>query len=115
MLTNRKDKKELNVEIPELQEAEIYYTNMVDEKILEIEPLLKDQPELGYALKSDLAELDSIYAELQKDLKDNIANDEVVEAMIQNYRLKLQILEDFKEHLQGNSNDENDENNEYNL
>jgi hypothetical protein len=115
MLTNRKDKKELNVEIPELQEAEIYYTNMVDEKILEIQPLLKDQPELGYALKSDLAELDSIYTELQKDLKDNIANDKVVEAMIQNYRLKLQILEDFKEHLQGNSNDENDENNEYNL
>jgi hypothetical protein len=112
MLTNRKDKKELNVQIPELQEAEIYYTNMVDEKILEIEPLLKDQPELSYALKSDLSELDSIYAELQKDLKDNIANDEVVEAMIQNYRLKLQILEDLLGFLQETSKNEQNENKE---
>jgi hypothetical protein len=113
MLSGRKDKKIKNVEIPELQEAEIYYTNLVDEKIEEIKPLLKNQPELSNDIKNDLAELDSTYAELQKDLIDNIANDEVVEAMIQNYRLKLQILEDLLGYLQQEtSKNEQDENNE---
>jgi hypothetical protein len=99
----------------ELQEAEIYYTNMVNEKIQEIEPLLKNHPELGDELKNDLSELDSIYSALQKDLKDNIANDEVVEAMILNYRLKLQILEDLLEFLQANSKNEEDESDEFNI
>jgi hypothetical protein len=115
MFTGRKDKKIQDVEIPELQEAEIYYTNLVDEKIQEIEPLLKNHPELGDELKNDLSELDSIYAELQKDLKDNIANDEVVEAMILNYRLKLQILEDLLRFLQENSKNEEDESDEFNI
>ena len=113
--TEGKDTKNQKIEIPELQEAEIYYANLVDEKILEIEPLLENKPELGNVLKNDLAELDSIYAELQKDLKDNIANDEVVEAMIQNYRLKLEILEDFLAHLQENTNEEKTDKNEYTL
>ena len=114
-MTERKDIKNQKIEIPELQEAEMYYANLVDEKILEIEPLLENQPELGNALKNDLAELDRIYAELRNDLKDNIANDEVVEAMIQNYRLKLEILEDFLAHLQENTNEEKNDKNEYTL
>lgn len=108
-----KNRKKIKIEIPELQEAEMYYASLVDAKITEIEPLLEDQPDLGNALKNDLAELDSIYAELQNDLKDNIANDAVVEAMIQNYRLKLEILEDFLEHLQ--ANEDKADYNEYNL
>lgn len=115
MLTGRKDKKIQDVEIPELQEAEIYYTNLVDQKIEEIKPLLQNQPDLSNDLKNDLAELDSIYAELQKDLIDNIANDEVVEAMIQNYRLKLQILEELLGFLQETSKNEQDENNEFDI
>jgi hypothetical protein len=115
LVTERKDRKNQKIEIPELQEAEMYYANLVDEKILEIEPLLESQPELGNALKNDLARLDSIYTELENDLKDNIANDAVVEAMIQNYRLKLEILEDFLAHLQTNMNEEKADKNEYNL
>lgn len=114
-VTERKDRKNQKIEIPELQEAEIYYASLVDEKILEIEPLLEDQPELGNALKNDLAKLDSIYNELENDLRDNIANDAVIEAMIQNYRLKLEILEDFLDHLQANTNEEKNDKNEYDL
>lgn len=115
IISGRKDKKLQNVDIPELQDAQSYYTNLVDEKIKEIEPLIKNQPELGNELNNDLAQLDSIYTELQKDLKDNIANDEVVEAMIQNYRLKLQILEDLLGFLQETSKNEQDENDEFNI
>lgn len=97
-------------EIPELQEAEIYYTNLLDEKIRQIEPLISEHPELEETLQQDLSELDSIYNELQKDLRDNIANDEVVEAMIQNYILKIEILEDLLDYLDENSKQHEDEN-----
>jgi hypothetical protein len=115
MMTGRKEKNLKNIEISELQEAEIYYANLVDEKIKEIEPLLTDLPDLGNELRNDLSELDSIYAQLRKDLKDNIANDEVVEAMIQNYRLRLKILEDLHGFLKETTNHEQNENDELDI
>jgi hypothetical protein len=95
--------------IPELKEAEIYYTSLLNDKISQIGPLLEQNPELGESLQQDLSELDSIYAELQLDLRDNIANDEIVEAMIQNYILKIQILEDLLEFLDESSKNNEDE------
>jgi hypothetical protein len=96
-------------EIPELQEAEMYYTSLLDDKIRQIEPLLSEHPELGETLEQDLSELDSIYEELQKDLRDNIANDEVVEAMIQNYILKIEILEDLLKYMEETSKNEDED------
>ena len=55
------------------------------------------------AVYQDLSELDSIYGALQQDLRDNIANDEIVEAMIQNYILKIEILEDLLDYLDESS------------
>lgn len=108
VISEREESKIIR-EIPELQEAEIYYTNLLDEKIRLIEPLISEHPELGETLQQDLSELDSIYNELQKDLRDNIANDEVVEAMIQNYILKIQILEDLLEYMNETSKLHEDE------
>ncbi len=108
-ITEKTDEKILQ-EIPELQEAEIYYTSLLNNKIEQIEPLISENPELGETLQQDLSELDSIYTELQKDLRDNIANDEVVEAMIQNYVLKIQILEDLLEYMDESSKNQEDEN-----
>ena len=115
ILIGDRERQIRSVDIPELYEAEIYYAKLVDDKIREVEPLLKDHPGLSGELENNLAELDSIYAALQSDLVDNIANDEVVEAMIQNYRLKLEILKDLLEYLQETSNSDKDENSEYNI
>ncbi|MGD2034222.1 MAG: hypothetical protein PVF73_04140, partial [Bacteroidales bacterium] len=62
-------------------------------------------------LQTDLSELDSIYEGLKDDLKDNIANHEVIEAMIQNYRLRIAILEDMLLFL----DQEDEENNTNNI
>lgn len=85
--------------IPELKEAEVYYSNLVDEKLSEIRPLIGQYPELGEEIEDEMSVLDSVYDGLRSDLADNIANDEVVEAMIQNYRLKLEILEDLQHYF----------------
>ena len=59
-------------------------------------------------INDELSVLDSVYNGLRSDLADNIANDEVVEAMIQNYRLKLKILEDLQRYFRETSKTEED-------
>jgi hypothetical protein len=102
---------EVEINIPELREAEIYYTSMINAKLEEVKPLLSKYPSLEEELQTDLSELDSIYEGLKDDLKDNIANHEVIEAMIQNYRLRIAILEDMLLFL----DQEDEENNTNNI
>jgi hypothetical protein len=103
-IAQKNNNVELN--IPELQEAEMYYTGMINAKLEEVKPLLSNHPSLEIELKSDLSELDSIYASLKNDLKDDIANQEVIEAMIENYRLRISILEDIVTYLESKNQDE---------
>lgn len=91
----RSSKEKKENAIPGLHEAETYYTNMVNQKLNELKPLMENCPSLQEELNFDLSELDSVYSELKADLKDNMANQEVVEAIIENYRLKIRILEDL--------------------
>ena len=61
-------------------------------------------------MNNELGELDGILRELKEDLNDDADNQEVVEAMMQNYMLKLEILEDMLEQIKAkkekNNNDE---------
>ncbi|MEI6047753.1 MAG: hypothetical protein WCS03_02555 [Bacteroidota bacterium] len=80
---------------PQLKETEIYYNNLVNSLYLEATPLLTGNPEIKKELTIDITQLDSICSDIKKDLKDNVANQEVVEALIQNYRIKIRLLEDM--------------------
>jgi hypothetical protein len=86
-------------EIPGLKEAEAYYTDLVKQKLDELEPIMANCPSLQEELNVDLSELDSVYTALKADLKDNMANQEVIEAIIENYRLKIRILEDLQSEM----------------
>ena len=97
---------EIEIDIPELKEAEMYYTGIINTKMEEVKPMLSDYPTLESELETDLTELDSIYKSLKNDLKDDIANNEVIEAMIQNYRLRISILEDMLEFLESQDQEE---------
>ncbi len=90
--------------IPELKETETYYDNLVSMKMNELRPYFTKMPALGNEVHGDISELDSVYVSLKKDLSDNIANNEVIEAMIQNYRMKLEILEDLLSELKKEQN-----------
>lgn len=110
-----KIEKAAESEIPELKEAEIYYSTLIKEKIQEIKPMLTENPALEKEIKYDLDQLDSVYFALKKDLRDNIANEEIIEAMIQNYRLRLSILEDVLSMIKPNDNEKEIEKDTYNL
>jgi hypothetical protein len=95
---NKKENKQIN--IPELREAEIYYSSLIQNSMQKVQSHLTEYPDLRHELIRDFSELDSIYNDLKRDLKDNVANQEVVEALIQNYRIKIKILEDLLYQLQ---------------
>ncbi|ELR69791.1 hypothetical protein C900_04638 [Fulvivirga imtechensis AK7] len=75
---------------PELAETEYYYSQLVDEKLRVIRASNADVDE---EVMKNLQTLDSAYQDLKKDLKDNVDSEEVISAMISNYRIKLNILE----------------------
>jgi len=85
--------------IPGLKEAEAYYTGLVNQQLDELKPVMENCPSLREELDYDMSELDRVYADLKSDLNDNMANQEVIEAIIENYRLKITILEDILSEL----------------
>ncbi len=86
----------------QLKETEIYYNNLVNSLYREATPLLTGNPEIQKELSHDIIHLDSICSDIKNDLKDNIDNQEVVEALIVNYRLKIRLLEDMLKILKEN-------------
>ena len=85
----------------QLKETEIYYNNLVNSLYMEATPLLTKNPEIEKELVTDISQLDSICSEIKKDLKDNVANQDVIEALIQNYRIKIRLLEDMLDNTEG--------------
>lgn len=80
-------------ELLELLETEDYYSKKVSSQMNEIHKCYDIYPELKYDIESDLNELDNMYKELKNDLNDNFYNREVIEAMIQNNRLRLEMVD----------------------
>jgi len=115
-LNSRKNNYEgLTRNDPQLKETETYYNNLVNSLYKEATPLLTKNPEIKKELNTDLSHLDSICVDIKKDLKDNIANQDVVEALIQNYRIKIQILEDMLTTLKENENNNPERKENYEL
>ena len=77
-----------------LMEAEVYYASQINFAKNEIVKLSVDDPGLMKGIDYDFVELDQVFKELKEDLKDDSDNEEVIEAMIENYRIKLDILEE---------------------
>ena len=82
---------------PELAETEYYYAERVSQLMHLIE---QTDVRIDPSVFNDLTLLDSAYQDLKHDLRDNVDNAEVIDAMIQNYRIKLKILEHILEQIQ---------------
>ena len=99
----------------EMQETEQYYSRLVAQRYDELRPFLAADPAADEMLKADMEELDRVYQELKDDLKDNVSNPEVIEAMILNYRVKLEILEDLLNQLKEKENQDYEKDDSYSL
>ena len=99
----------------ELIEADRYYATQVDLKKEELFSLTTDSPDLQMDINNELEDLDAILLELKQDLKDNADNEEVIEAMMMNYRLKLEILEDMLIQIRNQKNKNNNNEKGYSI
>lgn len=84
-----------NPEMRLVRETDIYYNNLIISLYEEAEPLLTSNPDVTSELTDGMNELDSISMQIRKDLRDRAANREVIEALIHNYRLRIELLEDM--------------------
>jgi hypothetical protein len=107
------NKSEINSPVMrELIEAEAYYTSQIDMRKEEVFRLTASDPGVRSEINNEMVDLDRVFSELKEDLKDNADNEEVIEAMIQNYRLKLDILEEMLARLKQSNESQNEESHE---
>ena len=95
----------------QLKETEAFYNKQIKNLYHEAVPLLTGNPELEHELNYDLIQIDSIFTSLRKDLRDNVSNQEVMEALIQNYLIKIEILEEMLAILKEKEKEKNGEKN----
>jgi septal ring factor EnvC (AmiA/AmiB activator) len=92
----------------EIEELEMFYSSKIDEKLLLLTGRLTNEP----IVQEDLDRLQTEYLELKRDLKDNADSEEVIAAMIMNYKVRLQLLERMIYEIH---DDENESNNNIHL
>jgi len=79
----------------ELYEIDGYYKSLVNNQI----QLIKNNSNLSSSDQDDflllMDDLDIEYAKLKKELKEGINNKRIIEAIINNYRKKIQLMDDL--------------------
>lgn len=97
------DDNELNMENDSMrmafEEMQFYYTSQINTVKDEIILLSNSDEVISNELDYQMEEFNTIFEELKNDLMDQANDEEVIEAMILNYRVKLRLLEDMKEQL----------------
>jgi hypothetical protein len=102
-------------EIQVLKDAEAYYSSMINSREEQIIQILGNDTKILDEIMEEMKELDMNYNQLKNDLKDDIASEEIIEAMVQNYRMKLFILEDILNQLQKTNTQKDEEVNKVRL
>lgn len=87
---NLKDPK-----VTAVRETYLYYNSQIRSLYDEARPLLTANPDIDSELEAGMSQLDSLSAMIKKDLGDNVASEEVIGALINNYRLRIELLEDM--------------------
>jgi hypothetical protein len=103
---------------PEYKEVENYYVhqvNMMESEIVNID--LKNNPEQKEILFREMKSMDSVYVQLQKELKANPDDERIINAMIEHYQTKVDVMNYILNQLKAirNENQNNSENEKTNL
>jgi hypothetical protein len=77
---------------PEYREVEKYYVTQVGYIENEFSSLDISNPEQKEALMKELTSMDSVYVELQKELRANPDDQRIIDAMIKHYQTKLDVM-----------------------
>ncbi len=92
-------KQPIDPELRELIEAEAFYASQVDEKMDEIRKCYVAFPDIKEDVEMDLNELQQMYNVLKTDLKENVSKKAVIEAMIENNRYRLKVVDEVLDQI----------------
>jgi hypothetical protein len=98
---------------PEYKEVENYYVHQVNLMESEIGNIdLKNNPEQKEILFKEMKSMDSVYVQLQKELKANPDDERIINAMIEHYQTKVDVMNYILNQLKAirNENQNNSEN-----
>ena len=93
---------------PQYKEVESYYlhqVNMMEGEIVNVD--LKNNPEQKELLIKEMKSMDSVYVSLQKELKVNPNDERIINAMIEHYQTKLEVMTYIVNQLKTIRNDNN--------
>ncbi len=88
-----RDRMTLGQVSPQYREVENYYVhqvNLVENELVNID--LKNSPEQKEMLFTEMKSMDSVYVSLQKELKANPNDERIINAMIEHYQTKLEVM-----------------------
>jgi hypothetical protein len=78
---------------PQYREVENYYVHQVNMMESELRTIsLPNSPEQQAELKKEMKSMDSVYVHLQKELKANPNDERIINAMIEHYQTKLEVM-----------------------
>lgn len=77
---------------PQYKEVENYYIHQVNLLENEINSVNISDPNQYEMLKSEIRSMDSVYVQLQKELKANPNDERIINAMIEHYQTKLDVM-----------------------
>ncbi len=78
---------------PQYKDVENYYlhqVNMMEDEIVNVD--LKNNPKQKEQLLKEMKSMDSVYVSLQKELKANPNDERIINAMIEHYQTKLDVM-----------------------
>ncbi len=103
---------------PQYREVENYYSHQVRLMESELGNIdLQNNPEQKEMLMSEMKGMDSVYVQLQHELKANPNDERIINAMIEHYQTKVEIMSYILDQLKAvrNENTKNSENENTNL
>ncbi len=93
----------------ELQEVDNYYGTLINRQVT----LIKNNPNLTEKERADflllIDDLDAEYAKLKLELKEGINDKKIMQAIINNYRKKIQLMENLMNKSYPSKKEEDDE------
>jgi hypothetical protein len=78
---------------PQYKEVENYYVhqvNLMESELLNVD--LKNNPDQKKMLVNEMKSMDSVYVQLQKELKANPNDERIINAMIEHYQTKVEVM-----------------------
>lgn len=86
----------------EIVETEMYYEGLINERIRKIEQLNPHAEQISEILK-DLSEFDNSLVNMKKDLEQAPGDERIIGAVMNTYRMKLEVLDNIVEIFQKKS------------